>query len=170
MNGCYRAGIVRLSHCPITTLLWSSLMVMLGTSLISGWLFNSFCPDAAGSGISQLKAAFWKIFDHMPIRVLWVKFIPGVLQIGGGSSLGREDPCVQLAGTSSSPLADATGEPKQKHRLVAAPGHVVEIDCQQRVQLAATCYRCLDTSTALRCPVGAAHRLLLNGFLGDAGG
>ena len=122
MNGCYRAGIVRLSHGSFTTFFWSSLGLILGTSLISGWLLNSFCTDAAGSGIPQLKAAFWKNFGYVPFRVLWVKFIAATLQIGGGSSLGREGPSVQLAGTASSLLAGVAGEPKQKRRLAAATG------------------------------------------------
>jgi CIC family chloride channel protein len=122
MNGCYRAGMVRLSHCSHVTFFWSSLGLIVGTSLISGWLLNSFCPDAAGSGIPQLKAAFWKNFGYVPFRVLWVKFIAATLQIGGGSSLGREGPSVQLAGTASSLLAGVVGEPKQKRRLAAATG------------------------------------------------
>jgi CIC family chloride channel protein len=122
MNGCYRAGVVRLSQCSAPTFLWGSLGLILGTSLISGWLLNSFCPAAAGSGIPQLKAAFWKNFGYVPFRVLWVKFIAGALQIGGGSSLGREGPCVQLAGTAGSLLAGAAGEAKQKRRLGAATG------------------------------------------------
>ncbi len=122
MNGCYHAGIVRLSHCSHTTFLWSSLVLIVGTSLVSGWLLNSFCTDAAGSGIPQLKAAFWKNFGFVPFRVLWVKFIAGALQIGGGSSLGREGPCVQLAGAASSLLAGVAGEPKQKRRVAAATG------------------------------------------------
>jgi CIC family chloride channel protein len=122
MNGCFRGGLVRLSHGSATTFLWSSLGLILGTSLISGWLLNSFCPDAAGSGIPQLKAAFWKNFGYVPFRVLWVKFVAATLQIGGGSSLGREGPSVQLAGTASSLLAGVAGEPKQKRRLAAATG------------------------------------------------
>ena len=122
MNGCYHAGIVRLSHCTHATFLWSSFAVIIGTSLISGWLLNSFCADAVGSGIPQLKAAFWKNFGYVPFRVLWVKFIAATLQIGGGSSLGREGPSVQLAGTASSLLAGTLGEPKQKRRLAAATG------------------------------------------------
>src|SRR5690242_15243791 len=43
-------------------------------SLISGWLLNHFCPEAAGSGIPQLKLSFWKEFGHMPRRTAWVKF------------------------------------------------------------------------------------------------
>ena len=122
MNGCYRAGIVRLSHCTHATFLWGSFAVIMATSLISGWLLNSFCADAAGSGIPQLKAAFWKNFGFVPFRVLWVKFIAATLQIGGGSSLGREGPSVQMAGTASSLLAGVLGEPKQKRRLAAATG------------------------------------------------
>lgn len=122
INGCYRAGIARLSRCGFTTFFWSSLGVILGTSLISGWLLNGFCTEAAGSGIPQLKAAFWKDFGFVRFRVLWVKFIAATLQIGGGSSLGREGPSVQLAGTASSLLAGVAGEPKQKRRLAAATG------------------------------------------------
>ena len=96
--------------------------MIMGTSLISGWLLNSFCAEAAGSGIPQLKAAFWKNFGFVPSRVLWVKFMAATLQIGGGSSLGREGPSVQLAGTASSLLAGILGEAKQKRRLAAATG------------------------------------------------
>jgi CIC family chloride channel protein len=122
INACYRAGIVRLSHCSQTTFLWASFGLIVGTSLLSGWLLNSFCVDAGGSGIPQLKAAFWKNFGFVPFRVLWVKFLAATLQIGGGSSLGREGPSVQLAGTASSLLAGVAGEPKQKRRLAAATG------------------------------------------------
>ena len=122
INGCYRAGVVRLSNCSHTVFLWGSLGFILGTSLSSGWLLNSFSTDAAGSGIPQLKAAFWKNFGFVPFRLLWVKFIAATLQIGGGSSLGREGPSVQLAGTASSLLAGVAGEPKQNRRLAAATG------------------------------------------------
>jgi len=122
LSWCFRAGIVRLSHHSFTIFFWGSLGLILGTSLISGWLLTSFCPEAAGSGIPQLKAAFWKNFGFVPFRVLWVKFLAAALQIGGGSSLGREGPSVQLAGAASSLLAGVAGEPKQNRRLAAASG------------------------------------------------
>ena len=122
IKGSHLGGLVRLSQHSHTFFLWSSLGLILGTSLISGWMLNSLCPDAAGSGIPQLKAAFWKNFGYVPFRVLWVKFIAAVLQIGGGSSLGREGPSVQLAGAAGSLLAGVAGEPKQKRRLGAATG------------------------------------------------
>ncbi len=122
MNFCYRHGIAHLSGFAHSTFIWGSLVIILTTSLISGWLLSAFCPDAAGSGIPQLKAAFWKNFGYVPFRVIWVKFIAATLQIGGGGSLGREGPSVQLAGAAGSLLAGVAGDPKQKRRLGAATG------------------------------------------------
>jgi CIC family chloride channel protein len=122
INVIYHAGILQLSQCSKSTFLWGSLVVILGTSLLSGWLLNSFCTDAAGSGIPQLKAAFWKDFGFVRFRVLWVKFLAGAVQIGGGASLGREGPSVQLAGAAGSLLAGLAGDAKQKRRVGAATG------------------------------------------------
>ena len=122
INALYTAGLARLAHESRTTFLWSSFLVIMSTSLISGWLLNSYCTEAAGSGIPQLKAAFWKNFGYVPFRILWVKFLAATLQIGGGSSLGREGPSVQLAGAAGSWMAGALGEAKQKRRVGVATG------------------------------------------------
>ena len=122
VNAVYRQGLVRLSHLDFSTFAWTSLAVILATSLISGWLLSSFCPEAAGSGIPQLKAAMWRDFGYVPLRIMWVKLVAGILQIGGGSSLGREGPSVQVAGVVGSQLTGLLGEPKQKRRLGAATG------------------------------------------------
>lgn len=104
------------------TFLFGSLFVILATSLASGWLLYRVAPEAAGSGIPQLKLAFWKDFGYVPWRVVWVKYIAGVLSVGGGSSLGREGPSVHLAGGLASNLAQALGEPKQNRREAAVAG------------------------------------------------
>ncbi|MCL5098948.1 MAG: chloride channel protein [Candidatus Omnitrophica bacterium] len=87
------------------TAMWflvGSFAVIMATSLVSGFLLNSFSPEAAGSGIPQLKLAFWKDFGEVPWRVVWVKYIAGILSIAGGSSLGREGPTVQFGGRLAS--------------------------------------------------------------------
>ena len=81
------------------------------------WLLNSFCREAFGSGIPQLKMSFWKDFGDVPFRIVWVKFIAGIVSIGGGASLGREDPSVQLAGTLGSNLAAMT----ERSNKIAGP-------------------------------------------------
>src|ERR1039457_2284911 len=80
MNWLYRSGLVRLSHQSITTFLIGSFAVIVTSSLLVGWLLNSFCREAAGSGIPQLKLAFWKEFGFVPWRGVWGKFVGGLLE------------------------------------------------------------------------------------------
>jgi CIC family chloride channel protein len=122
MNALYRVTFVRLSHLSATSFLLGSLGVILVSSLIVGYLLTQYAPEASGSGIPQLKLAFWKEFGFVPWRVVWVKFVAGVLSIGGGCSLGREGPSVQLAGGLASNIAGLLGAPKQKRRMAAAAG------------------------------------------------
>ena len=122
INAIYKLGLVRLSHQSLPVFLLGSLGLLTGSALVVGWLLNSFCKEAAGSGIPQLKLAFWKDFGWVPFRVAWVKFIAGMISVGCGSSLGREGPSVQIGGTLASTVAGLVGEPKQKHRPAAAAG------------------------------------------------
>ncbi len=122
VNWAYESGLKRLSHQPLGVFVGSSFALIMGTSLVVGYLLNNFCPDARGSGIPQLKIAFWKEFGHVPWRVVWVKFVAGVLSIGGGASLGREGPSVQLAGGLCANVAGLLGEPKQGRRLATTAG------------------------------------------------
>ncbi|MFL6542727.1 MAG: chloride channel protein [Chthoniobacterales bacterium] len=92
------------------------------TSLIVGWLLNSFAPGAAGSGIPQVKLNYWKEFGSAPKRIALVKFVAGVLSIGGGQSLGREGPTVQIGSNLSSTIAGWLGVTKQNRRVASAAG------------------------------------------------
>ncbi len=118
----YSQGIERLARLPLPDFLVGSFLILTGTSAVSGWLLTRFCPDAAGSGIPQLKLAFWKDFGVVAWRVVWVKFIAGTLSVGGGSSLGREGPSVQLAGGLASNLAGWLGTARNERRAPAAAG------------------------------------------------
>ena len=140
MNWLYRLGLVQLSHQSRTTFLVGSFAVIVSSSLLVGWLLSSFCPEAAGSGIPQLKLAFWKEFGTVPWRVAWVKFAAGVLSIGGGSSLGREGPSVQLAGAVASNLAGLAGAAKQNRRAGAAAGAAAGLAAAFNTPLAATTF------------------------------
>ena len=94
----YRVGIERWSTASLPVFLGASFLIVVGTSLVVGWLLSAVCREAAGSGIPQLKAAFWTYFGTVPLRVAVVKFVAGILSVGGGTSLGREGPSVQLSG------------------------------------------------------------------------
>lgn len=122
VTAMYQGTLVPLSRQSTAMFLAGSFIVVMGSSLLVGFLLTRFCAEAAGSGIPQLKLAFWKDFGYVPWRVVWVKYLAGVLSLGGGSSLGREGPSVQIAGGTASKVAGLLGEPKQNRRMAASAG------------------------------------------------
>jgi len=154
----YANGIERLARASLPTFLLGSLLLVTGTSAVAGWLLGSFCREAAGSGIPQLKAAFWKDFGWVPWRTIWVKFIGGVLTVGGGASLGREGPTVQLGGGLASQLAGWLGEPKQQRRPAAAAGAAAGLAAAFNTPIAAVTF-------VLEEIIGDLNSRLLGGVL-----
>jgi CIC family chloride channel protein len=136
----YRLGLLSLAAHSKLTFVLGSLAIIVVSSLAVGVLLSVFCPIAAGSGIPQLKLAFWKDFGAVPWRVGWVKFLAGILSIGGGASLGREGPSVQLAGAVASNLAGLAGEAKQKRRVAAASGAAAGLAAAFNAPLAAAAF------------------------------
>jgi chloride channel protein, CIC family len=122
IHAIYEHGILAASEGTPLHFVVTSFLIVASTSAIAGWLLTRFCTDAAGSGIPQVKLAFWRDFGAIPMRVVWVKFIGGALSVGGGSSLGREGPSVQLAAGLASNLSGALGTPKHLRRTATAAG------------------------------------------------
>jgi CIC family chloride channel protein len=122
INFFFAGTFQRFAKLPPAQFLAATFGVIVVTSMIAGYLLNRFCPEAAGSGIPQLKVAFWKDFGYVPVRVIWVKFVAGLLTVGGGASLGREGPTVQLAGAAASNIAGRLGVAKNGRRLAAVAG------------------------------------------------
>ena len=79
-------------------------IVLTIVGLTNGWLLTKYAPEAAGSGIPQLKTAYRQNRGQISFRIVWVKFVAATLSVGGGLSLGREGPSVQLAGGLASVL------------------------------------------------------------------
>src|SRR5262249_39758252 len=59
---------------------------------------------ARGSGIPQVKAAYYLDGGRIPFRALWGKMLFSSLNIGTGASLGREGPTVQICASLASLL------------------------------------------------------------------
>ena len=98
------------------------LGVLLSVGLITGWMLSAWAPEAAGSGIPQLKVAYWRDMGRLNARAVWVKFLAGAISIGGGMSLGREGPTVYLAGGLASLIGQRLGAINLQGRAVAACG------------------------------------------------
>ena len=133
-------GLERLAREHFWVFAGSSFLLITVTSLISGFLLTRYCPHAAGSGIPQLKIAFWKDFGVVSWSAVWVKFAAGALSIAGGSSLGREGPSVHLAGGLASNAAGWLGVPKQSRRGAAAAGAAAGLAAAFNTPLAAVTF------------------------------
>lgn len=104
---------------------WGWLAAMGGCALSIGtgvWLVQALAPDAAGSGIPQIKAVLHHGRTMRPLRLLLVKFIGGVLAIGGGLALGREGPTVQMGGALGQFLNDVTHTHPEDRRIITSAG------------------------------------------------
>jgi chloride channel protein, CIC family len=83
---------------------WEGLAFAVGVGAIGSgaglWLVRRFAPETSGSGIPDLKDVVSGKKELRWKKVIPVKFFAGVLGIGGGLTLGREGPTVQMGGAT----------------------------------------------------------------------
>lgn len=70
--------------------------------LVAGAALYFYAPEARGSGIPQVKAAYLLEGGRIPFRVIPAKMLLPALSIGTGASLGREGPTVQICAAMAS--------------------------------------------------------------------
>ena len=96
-----------------------TLAVPTAGGLASGALLQYVVPNARGSGIPQVKLAYAGRSAPLRFRDAIGKFFISALQIGTGSSLGREGPTVQIcAGVASRVGRLARVAPQNLRRLL----------------------------------------------------
>lgn len=137
INWIYLSTFVAFSQRTFPVFLFGSLAVIVLCSLGGGWLMATVDPSAAGSGIPQLKFAYWQDFGFVRLKTVAVKFVAGLLHVGGGMSLGREGPSVHIAGGVASQLSGLLGVPKQRRRRPAAAGAAAGLAAAFNTPLAA---------------------------------
>lgn len=86
------------------------LTSMAVAAFTTGVLMKRFAPDAPGSGIPQVKAAYHNGKLDFSWNLIWVKFVGGALSIGSGSSLGREGPTIHIGAAIASKVAKFLGD------------------------------------------------------------
>lgn len=99
--------IERAMHAHGRTWIWWTILIPTVGGLISGALLQYVVPGARGSGVPQVKVAYAIKGGRVPFIEAAGKFLIGVLQIGTGSSLGREGPTVQICAGVASTLGRA---------------------------------------------------------------
>ena len=100
----------------LVPILASAIMVQLAFMLM-----RRYAPEVSGSGIPQIEGNLGHLLPLRWERVLPIKFVTGVLSLGGGMLLGLEGPTIQIGG-SIGRMVSQWGEEAKKHRktLVAA--------------------------------------------------
>ncbi|MBL1176092.1 chloride channel protein [Pantanalinema sp. GBBB05] len=101
---------------------WALLPGMgLGGGYLAGWLIERVAPEAAGSGVPQVKAALAYIPIALNLRVAIVKLISTTLTLSSGFVLGRQGPTVQIGAALAAQLSRwVPTSPDHQRQLIAA--------------------------------------------------
>ena len=105
---CFRAALTGADDLRNALIAWAQTIPMLGwifPALFTAFgatfsiiLVRRYAPETSGSGIPHLEAVLHRFRKLEWKRVLPIKFVGGVIAIGGGLALGREGPTVQMGG------------------------------------------------------------------------
>ena len=98
------------------------LLVPTIAGLLVAALVQLFFPAAKGSGVNQTKAALYIYNGYISFKTVIGKFITSALAIGGGHSLGPEDPSLQIGAGVASMVARRLNLSRQRLRLFAPIG------------------------------------------------
>jgi CIC family chloride channel protein len=90
--------------------------------LVVAALVMWFFPAARGSGVNQTKAALYVYDGYISIRTVIGKFLTSALAIGGGHSLGPEDPSLQIGAGVASIIARNLRLSRRRLRMFAPIG------------------------------------------------
>ncbi len=93
---------------------------LLGGGL-AGLLIEQTAPEAAGSGIPQVKAALAQGSGDLNLRVAVVKLLTSLLTLSSGFALGRQGPTVQIGAALAAQLSRwVPTSPEHQRQLIAA--------------------------------------------------
>jgi CIC family chloride channel protein len=98
------------------------LFVPMGVGLLVAVLVQLVFPGARGSGINQTKAALYIYNGYISFRTVLGKFITAALAIGGGFSLGPEDPSLQIGAGVASMVSRRLNLSRERLRMFAPIG------------------------------------------------
>jgi len=92
------------------------------TGLFIGILVKRFFPQVRGSGVNQTKTAVYISDGFIPFHTVIGKFFCSALVIGGGHSLGPEDPSLQIGAGIASAIGRRLRLSRENLRLIAPVG------------------------------------------------
>ena len=104
---------------PAALALWCAALLAVAVILV--WLKKAE-PQAAGSGIPQVKGAIAGVFKLRWLRILLVKFEACTIAVGSGLSLGRAGPSIQMGAVTGQGISRFLARPRVEERYLLSGG------------------------------------------------
>ena len=101
---------------------WFVLLAPVVAGLVYGPLVHRFAPEARGHGVPEVMLAVGRNGGRIRPQVAVVKSLASALCIGGGGSVGREGPIVQIGSALGSSIAQLARLDERRIRLLVACG------------------------------------------------
>ncbi len=132
--GIFSGLLVVLFHISIDVISWSTLGALTGRfhfvrlftpaigALIAVLIVRRLFPRAKGSGVNQTKIAIYSSEGYVSSSAIVGKFVGCSVSIGTGTSLGPEDPSLQMGAGVASLLGRLFRLPRNSMRLIAPVG------------------------------------------------
>ncbi|MBK9035270.1 MAG: chloride channel protein [Myxococcales bacterium] len=139
--------------------IWIAWVIAVPTlgALVSGVMLY-YLPGARGSGVPQVKVAYASKVMKLRLRDSVGKFVIGTIQIGTGSSLGREGPTVQICSGVAKAIGKLGGVTAQNLKLLLPVGSAAGIAAAFNAPIAAVTFTIEEI-------VGKLDQTLLSGVI-----
>lgn len=135
---------------------WVIAIPTLGA--LGAGILLTLVPGARGSGIPQVKLAYATKTHRLRFRDAVGKFLIGTLQIGTGSSLGREGPTVQICSGVATGMGKLAGISAQNLKLLLPVGTAAGIAAAFNSPIAAVTFTIEEI-------IGQLEQTLLTGVI-----
>jgi CIC family chloride channel protein len=101
---------------------WFVVLAPVVAGLLYGPLVHRFAREARGHGVPEVMYAVARSGGRIRPQVAAVKALASALCIGGGGSVGREGPIVQIGSALGSVIGQVVRVPERRLRLLVACG------------------------------------------------
>jgi len=115
---------------------WFVVLTPVVAGLLYGPLVHFFAPQARGHGVPEVMYAVARKGGRIPPQVAGVKALASALCIGGGGSVGREGPIVQIGSALGSTIGRMVRAPEPRMRVFVACGAAAGISATFNAPLA----------------------------------
>lgn len=153
---------------------WRRLILPVAGSLASAYLLYRYFPFSRGSGISQIKTAYYIQSGIIRFRAVLGKFVCSSISLASGIALGPEGPAIYVGAGIASVLGRRLGLSQERVRQLVPIGAAAALATAFNTPIAAVLFTLEEVLADLHAPVlgsiilsSATAWMVLHLLLGD---